>query len=106
MPRTHKCVDCTRDSKIQGRGLCRPCYYQHSKRDTLDDYPRMKRPHEHTLEDVLHLRGLDPEVVARRMGMQPGTIAQALKRSGRAELAGPFWASRSRTTQHNQKVDG
>jgi hypothetical protein len=41
-PRIHKCLCCSKEKFIQGRGLCRPCYNFHSVRGILDNYPKTR----------------------------------------------------------------
>jgi hypothetical protein len=40
--RIHKCLCCSKEKFIQGRGLCRPCYNFHSVRGILDNYPKTR----------------------------------------------------------------
>ena len=49
------------------------------------------------VEEVEALIGSDtPEAIARRLGVKPASLARALQREGRGDLASPFraWAKR------------
>ena len=50
-------------------------------------------PREHVVEEVEFLldTGESPEQIARRLGRKPGTIARALGRAGRNDLARHFY---------------
>ena len=52
---------------------------------------------EHTAEEVEHLHALgeSPLAVAQQLRLQPGSIAKALTRAGRADLATPYWRAQS-----------
>ncbi len=52
---------------------------------------------EYTAEEVefLHSMGYRPLAVAEHLGIDPGSVARALTRAGRADLAGPYWTAQS-----------
>ena len=54
---TGTCADCDREGcRIQGRGLCSPCYSRHHYAGTLDDFPPRRRAQGVILEEYEFLK--------------------------------------------------
>lgn len=88
--------------RYHARGLARTCYRRSERDGTIGTYPAEKpwTPSGIVVSDVAHLltAGESPHQVARILARKPGTLARALERAGRRDLASPFnalaWAAR------------
>lgn len=88
------CADCRKIKPIQARLLCEPCYRRHFRAGTLESHPlspmtRRGRACAEVAElvaDLLDLGEYGRQAVARRLGVQPGSVYRALQRAGRVDL--------------------
>ena len=70
------------------RGLCEPCRQWATYHGLLDEYPRVNHTRADLLEDVAAMAasGETREGAARRLGIKPRSVEQALRRAGRTDL--------------------
>jgi len=75
-----------------GRGLCRTCYTTELKRGDIIDHARLTLSRDDVVEEVRTLlMRTDAPGTAAALGRKPGSIARALTRAGRPDLARQFW---------------
>lgn len=86
---TATCADCQRGPReIYGRGLCNSCYRRHLRNQTLHLFQSTRRLRTDLVEDwrLLVASGCTHAEIARRLGMLPQSLSQALRRARRSGL--------------------
>lgn len=84
------CLDCEREQPHKGRGLCAACWTRRYKTGRLEGRPGLIRTRQQVVTDVQRLGAAPATEIAQRMGLAPASIARALYRAGRGDLARPF----------------
>lgn len=70
-------------TKTMGRGLCQRCYSRAKRDGTLDLYARRQKRSSVVVEEYEFFRGFgySDDVIAERLGMTRGALANTLKRA-------------------------
>lgn len=79
------CAECGAEKPIEGRGLCRHCYYIRRDAGTLDHFPRRSTPSVDLVEDYEFLarQGYTRALAAERMGITKKRLEKAIERQSR-----------------------
>ena len=96
------CARCGRTFKgrLKARGLCGGCYKACHANGSLADYERRTWTNAELVAEVRFLSDdRSPASICEALNKDPGGIATALARAGRADLARPYWRLSDRASR-------